>query len=146
MRERQVEFEGVQATCIERKPCVLIVEDDDRMRELMSLLMRGEGFETVELGDGIEALSYLAAVDVYRKDMRRPDLIVADINMPSFSGLDLLMGMREKTHRPPVILVTGDFDQEVHREGTRLGAAHLVKKPFDVDRFLDVVESCLPRD
>lgn len=148
MRGREIEVigcDGGAKLAARKKPCIMIVEDDDRMRELICLLMQGEGFETVELGDGIEALSYLAASDVYRRDFSRPDLIVADINMPTYSGLDLLMGMRESKHRPPVILVTGDGDEDVLREGERLGAAHLVKKPFDVDRFLEVVEACLMR-
>ena len=148
MRGRQIEVVGCGGgveLVARKKPCIMVVEDDDRMRELICLLMQGEGFETVELGDGMEALSYLAASDVYRRDLSRPDLIVADINMPTYSGLDLLMGIRERTHRPPVILVSGDGDEEIRREGERLGAACLVQKPFDVDRFLEVVEDCLSR-
>lgn len=143
MRGRQFESMVKGQGIDEKRPFVLIVEDDDRMRELMSLLMQGEGYDTFELTDGIEALNYLAASDVYRREVRSPDLIVADINMPDYSGLDILMGMREKRNRPPVILVTGDGDEELHREGTRLGAACLMKKPFDVDRLLEAVEKAL---
>ena len=131
--------QGSEAT----RRSVLIVEDDDRVRELMSMLMRSEGFETIELSDGIEALSYLAASEIYRRELRMPDLIVADINMPTFSGLDLLMGMRESRVRPPVMLVTGETDEEVCQEGRRLGAVCVVKKPFDVGIFLDAVDQCL---
>jgi DNA-binding response OmpR family regulator len=81
----------------------------------MAMLMRSEGFDTIELADGIEALSYLAASEIYRTDLTMPDLIVADINMPTFSGLDLLMGIRESRVRPPVMLVTGERDEEVCR-------------------------------
>lgn len=125
------------------KRCVLIVEDDERVRELIAMLMQSEGFEAVELGDGMEALNYLAASHVYHRDVRRPDLVIADIHMPSFSGLDLLMGMRESRVRPPVMLVTGVKDEEMHREARRLGAAQVVTKPFDVDYFLRAVDECL---
>lgn len=127
----------------ERKRCVLIVEDDDRVREMMALLMQSEGFETVELADGIEALSYLAASEVYRREISTPDLIVTDINMPNYSGLDLLVGMREHRNRPPVMLVTGLNDEEICDEGRRLGATCVVRKPFDIDIFLDAVETSL---
>ncbi|CAN5804446.1 hypothetical protein BH23ACT4_BH23ACT4_15430 [soil metagenome] len=126
-----------------RKRSALIVEDDDRVRELMAMLMRSEGFDTIELADGIEALSYLAASEIYRTDLTMPDLIVADINMPTFSGLDLLMGMRGSRVRPPVMLVTGERDEEVCRAGRRLGAVCVVRKPFDVGVFLDAVDLCL---
>lgn len=127
----------------ERKRCVLVVEDDDRIRELIAMLMQSEGFKVVELGDGMEALNYLAACEVYRDDVRRPDLVIADIQMPAFSGLDLLMGMREHRLRPPVMLVTGITDEEVHREARRLGATCVINKPFDVDAFLSAVDESL---
>lgn len=127
----------------ENKRCVLIVEDDGRVRELMAQLMQSEGFEVVELSDGMEALNYLAAAEVFRGDMRRPDLVIADIQMPSFSGLDLLMGIREYHTRPPVMLVTGLKDEEIHREARRLGATQVISKPFDVDSFLLAVDDAL---
>lgn len=119
--------------------CVLVVEDDDRVRELMALLMRSEGYEVIELGDGLEALQYMAAATVYRREMRPPDLVVADIQMPSFTGFDLLMGMREYRCRPPVMLVTGTVDEEVRDEARRLGAACVMQKPIDIDAFIDAV-------
>ena len=127
----------------ERKRLALIVEDDDRIRELITMLMQSEGFEVLEMGDGMAALKYLAACEVYRDDVRRPDLVIADIQMPAFSGLDLLMGMREHRMRPPVMLVTGVTDEEVHREAQRLGAAQVITKPFDVDAFLRAVDESL---
>lgn len=123
--------------------CVLLVEDDRRIRELMAMLLEAEDFDTVELTDGMEALKYLAVSEVYRSELRRPDLIIADINMPNYSGLDLLMGLRESRRRPPVMLVTGIKDEEIHREARKLGAARVVLKPFDIDYFLEAVEDSL---
>lgn len=135
--------EGDRTRLKKAKRCVLIVEDDQRVRELMAMLLESEGFDVVELSDGMEALNYLAASTVYRSDFRRPDLVVADIQMPTFTGLDLLMGMRESQIRPPVMLVTGVRDEEVHEEARRLGAIRVVTKPFDVDQFLDAVDECI---
>lgn len=122
---------------------VMLVEDDERLRELMAMLLQSEGFDTIELTDGLEALSFLASLEVYQGELQAPDLIVADIHMPTYSGLDMLMGMKEITERPPVMLVTGVRDEEVLHEGTRLGAACVIHKPFDVDYFLDSVHLCL---
>ncbi len=137
------EYGGQGQVRKQRRPKVLIVEDDDRIRELIAMLMRGEGFEVVELCDGMEALNYLAFTEVYAGQRRSPDLIVADINMPTYSGLDLLEGMKEAETRAPVMLVTGEADAEIRAEGRRLGAACVVQKPFDVDRFLYEVEVCM---
>ena len=135
--------EGDDTRTDERKRSVLVVDDDLRVRELITMLLQSEGFEAVELSDGLEALNYLVASEVYGSDIRRPDLVVADINMPTFTGLDLLAGMRESRFQPPVMLVTGVTDDEVHKEARRLGAVRVVKKPFDVDHFLDAIDDCL---
>lgn len=122
---------------------VMLVEDDARLRELMAMLLQSEGFDTIELGDGLEALSFLAALEVYRGEVLAPELIIADISMPTYSGLDMLMGMKELRERPPVMLVTGVRDEDILYEGSRLGAACVLTKPFDVDHFLDTVHLCL---
>ncbi|RDV39747.1 response regulator [Bradymonadaceae bacterium TMQ3] len=125
--------------------CVLLVEDDEAVRTLIALLLKDLGVEVVELGDGIEALNYVAASEVYRRSVRRPDLIVADINMPNFSGLDLLMGLRESRVRPPVVLVTAVNDEDIQAEARRLGAVSIVQKPFEVDELLGEVAGALLR-
>ena len=122
---------------------VLVVDDDDEIRELIAALLRSEGYDAVELADGLEALNYLAAAEVFGTDVRTPDLVVADILMPTFSGLDLLAGMRENELGPPVMLVTGVTDEDVRREGRRLGATCVVSKPFDVPMFLDAVDDSI---
>ncbi|TXD39180.1 response regulator [Lujinxingia vulgaris] len=125
--------------------CVLLVEDDEAVRELIAILLKDLGVEVVELGDGIEALNYVAASEVYRRSVRRPDLIVADINMPNFSGLDLMMGLRESRVRPPVVLVTAVNDEDIQAEARRLGAVSIVQKPFEVDDLLGEVAGALLR-
>ncbi|WP_158542354.1 response regulator [Lujinxingia litoralis] len=125
--------------------CVLLVEDDEPVRELIALLLRDAGVDVVELGDGIEALNYVAACEVYRQTVRQPDVILADINMPNFSGLDLLMGLRESRVRPPVVLVTAVNDVDIHTEARRLGAVSIVQKPFEVEGLLAEVAGALVR-
>ncbi len=123
--------------------CVWLVEDDRDVRELIAALLRSEGFAVVELCDGMEALNHLAGAEVFSEDVQPPDLVVADIMMPNFSGLDVLMGMRESRLRPPVMLVTGVRDEEIRTEARRLGATRVLWKPFEVDMFLNAVEESL---
>ena len=130
----------------QQRRCVLVVEDDDHIRDLIAVLLRSEDYDVVELGDGMEALNYLAASEVYGNDVRRPDLVVADILMPTFSGLDLMAGMRESDLGPPVMVVTGVRDEEIHREARRLGATRILSKPFEVPQFLVAVEDSMASD
>ncbi len=135
--------EGLRA---QQRQCVLVVEDDEHIRDLIAVLLRSEDYDVVELGDGMEALNYLAASEVYGNDVRRPDLVVADILMPTFSGLDLMAGMRENDLGPPVMVVTGVRDEDIHREALRLGATQILSKPFDVPAFLGAVEDSMAAD
>lgn len=129
-----------------REQCVWLVEDDDQIRELIAAVLRSEGFEVVELCDGIEALNHLAVAVVFADEVRRPDLVVTDIRMPNFSGLDVLMGMRECEIRPPVMLITAVRDEEIHREARRLGAVEVLTKPFGVEAFLEAVDQAVDAD
>ncbi len=113
-----------------RAPVILLVEDDDPVRELLAVLLKGDGYEVIELGDGIEALSFMAAVSAFEDSHPRPDIIISDLQMPMFSGLDLLVGMSEHRSRPPLILFTGQKDPDLVAEAYRLGAARVLLKPI----------------
>jgi DNA-binding NtrC family response regulator len=62
-----------------------------------------------------------------------PDIIVSDIRMPGFSGIDVLSAIRRVDLQVPVILITGFGSAEVAAEAQQLGAASLFTKPFDLD-------------
>lgn len=119
---------------------VLLVEDDREVRELMASVLRDEGWKVVEMTDGMEALNYLGGARVFVDEVPAPDLVVADIVMPNFSGLDLLVGLREHEVYPPVLMVTGVGDEDVRREARRLGASRVVTKPFGVEDFVEAVD------
>lgn len=131
------------ATTEKKERLILLVEDDDRLREMIGAVLRSEGYEVVELTDGMEGLNYLGASLLLDDDRRCPDLVISDIRMPTFSGLDLLVGLRDQADSPPVMLVTAVKGEEIRREARRLGASCVVSKPFDIDSFLYAVEQSL---
>lgn len=132
-----------QKRCAGARRCVWVVEDDDQIRELIAAVLVSEDYEVVELADGMEAVNHLAAAEVFPDQTRPPDLVVADLLMPNFSGIDLLAGMRESALSPPVLVVTAVRDEAVRREARRLGAERIVSKPFDVETLLHNVEHCI---
>jgi two-component system, OmpR family, phosphate regulon response regulator PhoB len=115
---------------------VLVVDDESMLRNLLSRLLRMEGYEVIEASDGEEALAQLEA--------GHPDLVLLDVMMPARDGLDVLGDLR-KTSDVPVILVSA-LGQEADRViGLKLGADDYVVKPFSAAELSARIESVLRR-
>ena len=95
-----------------RTGAILVVEDDPEVRELLELLLKDEGHRTATAPDGI------AALDLVARGTIRPDLILADYNLPNgMNGLQVAAKLREKLHRQiPVIILTGDISTGTLRD------------------------------
>ena len=102
----------------------LVVDDDDLTRELLAHVLRKEGHEVIEAGDGAEALTRLGA--------ERFDLIVSDVQMARTSGIELLEAIAKMEDQPPVILVTAYAEPGAAMDAMFHGAADYLSKPVDV--------------
>ncbi|HZZ83351.1 MAG TPA: sigma-54 dependent transcriptional regulator [Anaeromyxobacteraceae bacterium] len=111
---------------------ITVIDDDHSSRELLTRLLRTEGYQVTPLSDGREALDRLAAEGA-------PDLVVSDIRMGEVDGLQVTDAFRQKAPDTPVILVTafGNIDGAV--EAIRRGAFDYVSKPYDIDAIKVVV-------
>jgi CheY-like chemotaxis protein len=113
---------------------VLVADDDDDMRALVVTMLRANGFDVVDAPDGETALDLLnAAIDDPRIC---PDVVVADVKMPKFSGLGVLSALRRAEVNVPVILMTALVDGSVATLARRLGAVEVLRKPFSADDLL----------
>jgi DNA-binding response OmpR family regulator len=122
---------------------VLLAEDDAPMRRLLASALRKDGYEVVEVSDGVECMHYIAP-SCEEGMPPAPDLIISDIRMPGRSGLEILQLTRACNLAMPVILITAFGAAETHAEGKRLGAAALFDKPFDVDDLRAMVLELIP--
>lgn len=112
---------------------VIVAEDDEEMRGLLALTLRHDGFEVVEVSNGLELVDHLTHW-LGGQDATAPvDLIVTDVQMPCCSGLDALEELSGVRHRPPVVLITAFGDARTHAAAMALGAAAVLDKPFDLD-------------
>ncbi len=104
-----------------RKGAILVVEDDPALRELLAVSLKEEGHRVARAYDGSEAMQL-----VEREDFR-PDLILADFNLPNgMNGLEVVAKVRERLHRAvPAIILTGDIstDDIARHSRRRLRAA-----------------------
>ena len=115
---------------------ILIVDDDESMRDLLRLHLTAAGYE-VQVAEDAIAAGYL----VLRSP---PDLIISDVNMPHMDGFEFVAAVRADNSLPyiPVIFLTSEEDGEIR--GKELGAVGYVAKPIRADRLLDLVAKHVP--
>ena len=112
---------------------VLVVDDDEVIRQLITLNLELEGFEVHEAVDGEDALRKVAEVN--------PAVITLDIMMPNLDGWDAAARLRSDpaTSHVKVVLLSARAQEADVRRGTRLGVDAYLTKPFDPDDLVDVV-------
>ena len=118
---------------------VLVAEDDDELRWLITRTLRKSGFEVIEARDGSALLDRAGEMMLHDHTLSGIDLIVSDIRMPGWSGLDVLAGLQHAGVRIPMVLITAFGDDKTHQQADRLGAVAVVDKPFDMEQLCDVV-------
>lgn len=118
---------------------VLVADDDDDIRQLVTFRLERAGYEIVGAKDGEEALSI--AIE------RRPDLAVLDVMMPKLTGYDVTQHLRsdERTKHIPVILLTARVQDADVARGFAVGADDYLKKPFSPQELRARVQAILGR-
>ena len=111
---------------------VLVIEDNTEVRQALVALLEAEGYGVVEAVDGVSALRLLRAGEV------RPCLIVLDLMMPRMSGWDFRMEQSSDRRFAaiPVVVVSAD---PLASQAERMGAAAVMSKPADPERFLELI-------
>lgn len=115
---------------------VLIVDDSNTMRKIVSRALRQAGIdfdEILEAGDGQEALDVLGSNSV--------DVVLSDINMPNMTGLEFLKAKSEDDAIKdiPVVMISTETGADIIDEAKSLGAKGAVKKPFTPDLINDTL-------
>lgn len=117
---------------------ILLVEDDQNLREIYGIRLTAEGYQIVSAGDGEEAL----AVAVREK----PDLVLSDVMMPKISGFDMLDILRStpETKNIKVIMMTALSSEDQRERGRSLGAdRYLVKSQVGIEDVVNTVHEVL---
>lgn len=111
---------------------VLIVDDEEMMRDLLKRILSRGGFEIITASSGNEALKKLATNQV--------DLVISDIKMPGMDGFELLKEIRSNYPDLSVIMMTAFGDTYTVKDALLLGADEYVTKPFKSHEITLVVE------
>ena len=115
------------------KQRILIVEDEEKLRRVLSLQLESAGYDVEAVGTAEEGL----------KRAERSSLILTDLRLPSMSGMDLLDALHRQNASAPVVVMTAFGTVEVAVEAMKKGALDFLPKPFSLDHLMAVVRKAL---
>src|SRR5690242_5080950 len=114
---------------------ILIVDDEQGIREALSSILTDEGYETTSVSSGEECLRLL--------DQRSPDLVLLDVWLDGIDGLETLERMRQNGMSPMVVMISGHASIETAVRATKLGAFDFIEKPFSLEKVTLVIKNAL---
>jgi CheY-like chemotaxis protein len=115
---------------------ILVVDDDDAVRESLGLCLESMGYDVGYASDGSSALDAIALLE--------PEAIVTDLQMPGMSGLDLLRELAMRDRGVPVIAISGGSESML-AAARQLGAVETFTKPVSDDELASAIERCAAR-
>ena len=116
---------------------VLLVEDEEAVRQLARRTLQAQGYNVLEANDGVAALT------VCQRHLPSIDLVVTDVVMPQLSGVDLVQRLRTVRPQLKVLYMSGYTDSTVVRHGMEASEAHYLQKPFTPDHLTQKVRQLL---
>ena len=119
-------------------PVVLIVDDDERLREYVRVNLEMEGYTVQEAGSAEEGMEVL--------DTLRPDLVLLDVMMPQVDGWEMLQRMHDRhgVGSIPVVMFSGKVDEGAAGQAEERGAQGFIGKPFDPQELIAQTKQLLP--
>jgi two-component system, OmpR family, copper resistance phosphate regulon response regulator CusR len=116
---------------------IIIVEDDDKVREGLSQALEREGYQVTSCNNGEDGF--------FRITTERFDLLLLDLNLPGRDGLEILTALRKVNRELPVLILSARSDVDDRVKGLKIGADDYVGKPFDIGEVLARTQAILRR-
>ena len=122
---------------IERKPCILVVDDEDVNTKLLEAYLSPRGYDVICAANGQEALSKIM--------VNKVDLLLLDVMMPGPNGFEITRQLRENenTRLIPIVLITALKETADRVKGIEAGCDDFISKPFDKNELLARVKTLL---
>jgi len=116
---------------------ILVVDDEQSMRDFLAILLTKEGHEVVTAGNGADALRAVQA-EIF-------DLVITDVKMPGAGGMEVLKSVKEISPETVVIMITAFATTEAAVEAMKMGAYDYIIKPFKVDELKLIISNSLEK-
>ncbi|MDI6794248.1 MAG: response regulator [bacterium] len=125
---------------MKRKGNILIVDDEEGIREILSEILVSQGYNTTLAKDGYEAIKKVKTTPI--------DIIFLDIMMPGMNGLETFLEVKNIRPQTVVVLMTAYATEAIIKEAIKEGVFDIIYKPFGVEEIIGVIEKalkeCLP--
>lgn len=115
--------------------CILIVDDEQSIRQTLQGILEDEGYATIEAENGTAALEMIQE--------ESPDLVLLDIWMPGMDGIQTLEIIKQRFSETTVVMMSGHGTIETAVRATRIGAFDFIEKPFSLDKLLITINNAL---
>jgi len=120
-----------------KKRTILVAEDDAFFRRILTYQLTKSGYNVLAARDGREAIDWL------HQDQTRPDLVLSDLLMPHYSGIDVLAAIKTLPYKVPVILMS-QAERLIAQEGVNIASpTAFLAKPFTMDELVASVQKVL---
>ncbi len=118
---------------------ILIVDDERDIVKALMIRLQANGYEVVAAFDGAQG--------IFMANKEMPDLVIIDIRMPAGDGFSVVEELKQsdRTHRIPVIFLTGSPERNAEERAMGLGARFYIKKPYDSEELLDAVKRAMEK-
>jgi two-component system chemotaxis response regulator CheY len=118
---------------------ILVVDDDKTTRKLLSLFLKGKGYEVVTAENGLDAMEKLGIDSI--------NLIVSDMNMPYMDGIELTKNLKSDQgwSSIPIIMITTEADEEDKKKAFEAGVDDYLVKPANADQINDSIKKILKK-
>jgi DNA-binding response OmpR family regulator len=124
---------------------IVLAEDDEDMRLVLSSLLRRDGHLVLEISDGRDLMAAILCGRLDDTELADDFLLVTDLRMPGVDGLSAIKAARGHGKQPQFILMTAFGELNVHAEARRLGAVAVFDKPFDFDELRGTIRELARR-
>jgi DNA-binding response OmpR family regulator len=111
---------------------ILIAEDDTLILRTLEFYLKNMGYDVIGSVDGLDAMEKI--------EQHNPDLIITDVMLPYFSGLEIVGKVKQGNSNTPIIVVSAMGQQSVVDEAFQLGADDYISKPFSIDELAARIE------
>jgi len=118
----------MEPSASETKISVLVVEDDETLREVLATILSRRGYRCESAENGVEAMQKVEETNF--------DAVVTDIDMPQMDGTALTRNLTQRFPDLPVMIVTGKLDDSYKESAINAGAKEFLEKPFEISEFM----------
>ena len=119
------------------KSKVLLIDDDESIRLMLSLVLAKDDYEVLPAEDGKKGIRLLSE--------NRFDAVITDLDMPHVTGYDVIQTVRNQGQFIPIIVITGNYSRESEDKALGFGANECLKKPFDIDSIRSALSKAVSR-